>query len=299
MSGKVYFLEWRLKGREKARNLLVKAFLTFILVCTFVVLYFSRGLDSYLSSTWRISVFLREGVSEETGALFAEKLRDLSFVKEASYYSPEEVWDQFLEAVGEKEGMRDLIGDPVPGYVEVFFTRDGLSAQNLKRLLSICKGEDIVKDVVYGEDSFERVLRLKGYVNAGLLFSFFVFLISGAVLFSFLDASLLLSVAGELLFGLTRDRDFLKATPWKAFFSFLEGAVAGAFSYAAFLFIYAKLSASHPSVDLYTGIDAASLPSGHALPFLMVVTGAGTIFAVTSLLSLRRVREIVEKGLGG
>ncbi len=294
MRGKVYVAEWRLAGWDKFKKMLFKFVLSALLVSLLAALYFSRGLNAYLSNAWRVSIFLKDDVSEEVGSLFANKLERLSFVRKAVYHNQEEVWKEFLSAVEGKEDLKELIGRPIPGYIEVWFSKEGLSELNLKRLLGICEDEGIVKDVIYGEDSFRRVMRLKRYLNLTFYTLYVLLVIGVASVFYFLDASLLVSMAGEMRFAAIHDAGFLDFFPWMFFGRLFEGLVTGFLSYSLFFLVLTKVKTVHPSIAVFLGMPASLTYGDHAASLFLSVLLVAGIFVTSSFISLKRVREALE-----
>lgn len=281
-------------GGAKVKNFFIKLLIVTMLVSSFLLVYFPRGINGYLAQHWRVTLFLKNGVQSEKGQIFAERLGRLDFVSSAKYISEEEVWSEFLTTVGNPENLKKVIGSPIPGYIEVKFKKKYLEEKSLKRLIVIAEKENLVKDILYGGDSFFRMMRIKKYLNFSLFSAFALLMSIMGVFLYYLDADLLLVAANELSFMKEHGRGASYTRGGKFAGSVWEGFVAGCLSFAISVSALNVFFLKFPSMKTYLAFPSVSDYRSFLVPFGCVVLATSILYLIVSYMSQKKVMKIVE-----
>lgn len=288
---KGYFFEWRLKATTKGKNIFIKLILLTILVSIFLVIYFPRGINGYISQNWKVTIFLKDGVGSERGKIFAERLGRLDFVGSARYFSEEEVWSEFLSSIGKPENLEEVIGSPIPGYIEVRFKQDSVNEKGLKRLITIAENEDFTKEILYGGTGFHRMLKIKKYLNISITMSFIFFLAVVGLFFYYLDSDLFLALSKEFLYVREHGMDFVFSVRERLTGNFLEGLMAGFFSFVVSLALLGALFKKFPTLKGYASFPAIHDYSSFVFPFMVVLLSTSALFVFNSYFSSKKTMK--------
>jgi hypothetical protein len=156
----LFWMDWRLRGRSMAVSSFTRAVFYALLGFAFLALLLSGGARRFLASRYAATAVLAPSVSEGEAEGLARKIAGMPPVASAAYRNPEAAWKEFLQAYPGLESIRSSAGNPLPGYVEIRFRYDRLTAEDVDMVVSALRNVPAVKTVLAGEASFPRILRV-------------------------------------------------------------------------------------------------------------------------------------------
>ncbi len=200
MNGKVslYWIDWRMKGRSMAVSSLTRFVFYTLLGFAFLLLLLSGGARRFLASRYSVTALLRASVSQGEAEGLARKVAAMPPVSSAVFRDPEAAWKEFLEAYPGLESIRTTGGNPLPGYIEVRFRYDHLTAGDVNLVVSALRNVPSVDKVLSGEDSFPGILRSAAFADA----------LSWCVFGAFFAAFLLVCWHQERARAIAMEKDF-------------------------------------------------------------------------------------------
>ncbi len=183
-----YFKEaWRNFWRSQLMTLATVTTISVSLIVLGAVYLIALNLDilsASLESQIEITVYLKDGLSDEhTNRLF-QTLQGWKEIKDVEYVSKEKALFRMKEELGEQRTLLEDLGEnPLPASLEIELV-DSRQAKIMKTRLEEMVG---VEDVVYGEEWIEQLLnitsliRMGGGVAVGLLFVTSLLIIYNAI----------------------------------------------------------------------------------------------------------------------
>lgn len=174
-SPSLWWIDWSLHGGTMWKETALRFLLLVLAALYFLAMVLSGGVDRFLSDRYTMTAVMRIGVPDEEGTGIAAKVAELPSVRDARYRTPEDAWEEFLEAYPGLESLRDAGGNPLPGYVEIRLRPGRISEQGVADVRSALEPVSQVEKVLTGGDVMPALLRLKRWANA-LLWSGFALL---------------------------------------------------------------------------------------------------------------------------
>lgn len=174
-SPSLWWIDWSLHGGSMRKEAALRFLLLVLAATYFLAMLLSGGVDRFLSDRYTMTAVMRIGVPDEEGTGIAAKIAELPSVRDARYRTPEDAWEEFLEAYPGLESLRDVAENPLPGYVEIRLRPGWISEQGIADVRSALEPVSQVEKVLSGGDAMPALLRMKRWANA-LLWSGFALL---------------------------------------------------------------------------------------------------------------------------
>lgn len=174
-SPSLWWIDWSLHGGPMRKEAALRFLLLFLAASFLLVMLLSGGVDRFLSDRYTMTAIMRTGVPDEEGTGIAAKIAELPSVRDARYRTPEDAWEEFLEAYPGLESLRGAAENPLPGYVEIRLRPGHISEQAIADVRSALEPVSQVEKVLSGGDAMPALLRIKRWANA-LLWSGFALL---------------------------------------------------------------------------------------------------------------------------
>ena len=284
-----YALEWHLAGEGKIRGFLLKFPFLLLLVVFFLVVYYPGGVDGYLSYSWKVTLFLKKGVSSEKGAIFAKRLGRLSFIRSAEFHSEEKVWKEFTRTLTNPGKTRKMMKSPLPSLIDLRLKRGHIDEQAVSKLNTIVKEIEIADDLIYGEKDFHKMVRVKKYLNTLSLLSAFIAIGLSLLFFIYVDSALLVSIAGGLMFIETHGLMSFFSLKSRVWGSLLEGGISAACACIVVLTLMYSAFDKFPALRPILSFPDQSHLTLLVIPSLFLVILVSLLFSASSLIAFQRV----------
>jgi len=152
-----------IKGMSKKR--LAGAYVSSALSVTFVLvlvglssllLLNANKVSDYLKESLKLSVILRQEVTDEQGMAYYEQLKTRSFVKEAEFIDKEQGARELKELLGE-DFLNVFENDPVPVSVDVNLQSEYVCRDSLAVLKEMLEGDPLVDEVECQQNLVEEL----------------------------------------------------------------------------------------------------------------------------------------------
>lgn len=260
--------------------------LVLLLVGAATLLIVNAGsVSRYFKENMKISVLLRQEVTEEEGAAYAEDVKALPFVHSCRFVSREEGTEDLKAMLGE-DFLSVFETSPVPISLEVSLKADYVSSDSLAVVLPVLSSSDLVDDVECQQSlvdalnaNLARISLILGVFILLMLFISFV-LINNTVRISVFARRF--TVHTMKLVGATRAfirKPFLKS-------SVIQGFVASLVALALLGVLLWLLNRSFP--ELFAIIELKSIIITAAVMLLagVAICVVSTYFVVNKLVSM-------------
>ena len=160
-----------------------------LILCAFLLLF--ANLDNWLQQWGRslsMSVYLKDGTSEYKRDKIDSFIRSLPGAQIRRFISKEEAMDDLKAALGEEAAFLErLTHNPLPASYEVVFEKTGAGEIAPEKIKAQLEALDGVEDVQHSRQWLKRVegfldiVRLVGYIIAGLLCLCVVFIVTNTI----------------------------------------------------------------------------------------------------------------------
>jgi len=160
-----------------------------LILCAFLLLF--ANLDNWLQQWGRslsMSVYLKDGTSEYKRDKIDSFIRGLPGAQIRRFISKEEAMDDLKAALGEEAGFLErLTHNPLPASYEVVFENTGAGDIAPEKIKAELEALDGVEEVQHSRQWLKRVegfldiVRLVGYIIAGLLCLCVVFIVTNTI----------------------------------------------------------------------------------------------------------------------
>ncbi len=284
------WIDWRLGGRSIAWQSLGRFALLGLLAFAFLALHLSGGATRFLSSRYAITAVLRDSVSPEDAEGLARKVAELPAVRSASYRDPAAAWKEFLLAFPGVESLPDAGGNPLPGYVEIRIRHDRFTASGVGSVTSALRAVPSIDQVLAGEDSLSRFLRVARYSAALAWGVFALFLILFFVICRLQERLRASALAGDFGFLLERGMSSLRLAASRAAGAAITGFLLAAAAVVAAAAVLHFLLRRYPFLGNVVGAaEDLSAPSTAAAAAVFILCVA-LLAAASSLFSWMAAR---------
>jgi cell division transport system permease protein len=234
-----------------------------------------------------VSVYLKEGVSEEEKTALHQKIQDIPEVEAVFYESQEEAWARFQELFRDQD---DLLASSSPEAMPESFRIKLQNPEDFPVISARLAGEPAIEEIRDERELLNKLLAVTGVLRTGVMAVAVIMLLSAAGLIG--------NTVRMAVFARRKEISIMKlvgATNWFIRIPFLiEGMVEGLLGgLVAILGIFAMKFLFIDPLRGQVGFVPSWIDTGEILFTVPILLGAGVLIAaVASLLAMRRFLEV-------
>jgi len=286
----LFWIDWNLSRGSVVREQIGRFAALYVVALALLALLLSGGIGRFLATRYAVTAVLREPVSRGDAEGIARKISALPPVRSSEYRDPDAAWKEFLKAYPGLDSLQAAGGNPLPGYIEIRFRHDRLTAADVTLVASVVRPVPYIEKVLAGEDYLPRLLRADRYASA-LCWAVFGLLLAGTFHVWRLQERIRASaLAGDFAFLLDRGvpaRRLASSRAAGAAVSALLVAIAGISAAAGTLFLLIR---RYPILETVIGPPADFLVPRTAVGAGIFLLCAALLAAGASLLGWRTAR---------
>jgi cell division transport system permease protein len=234
-----------------------------------------------------VSVYLKEGVSEEEKTALHQKIQDIPEVEAVFYESQEEAWARFQELFRDQD---ELLASSSPEAMPESFRIKLQNPEDFPVISARLAGEPAIEEIRDERELLNKLLAVTGVLRTGVMAVAVIMLLSAAGLIG--------NTVRMAVFARRKEISIMKlvgATNWFIRIPFLiEGMVEGLLGgLVAILGIFAMKFLFIDPLRGQVGFVPSWIDTGEILFTVPILLGAGVLIAaVASLLAMRRFLEV-------